>query len=88
MARRNQQQSHSLRNSGDDGKTADMFYLRKSVRDLLVLAMIASVVNVILFNTGFMDWADWRSKGFDNVWSSAFVMFNAVCIYVLQGLDR
>lgn len=83
---RGQQRPRSLREESEaSSELSDRFVLRKGVRDFAVVVLVLNVLNVLLYNTG---WLSWRADSFDIIWATSVCVLDIAVIVMFQLLDR
>lgn len=65
--------------------TSNLFHLRKGVRDFAVMVISLNIINIVLYNTG---WIDWRNDTFDTIWATGLCVLDISVVAMFQLLDR
>jgi hypothetical protein len=62
-----------------------MWTVRAGVRDFAVLVLALNILNVLFYNTG---WVNWRADTFDVIWATSIAMLDIAVIVMFVLLDR
>ncbi len=74
-----------LRNNDSGDTSSGMFNLRKGVRDFAILVIVLNVLNVIFYNTG---WINFKADTFDTIWATSVCVLDLAIIAMFSLLDK
>lgn len=85
MATQKQQPAKGSIRDRPGNSGSEFFTLRRGVRDFAVVILVFNILNILLYNTG---WIDWKNDNFDVIWATGLCALDIAVVVMFQLMDK